>query len=63
MVLLAIVSEGYLFGKLPIWERLLFAACVLGLLLGGWQFDLVALPVAAALIVVRYLHHKKVKTA
>lgn len=60
---LAIASEGYIFGPLKVWQRLILLACVMGLLLLNEIGDMIALPVIAVVILLQHKDVKQRKTA
>lgn len=60
---LAITSEGYIFGPLKVWQRLILLACVMGLLLLNEIGDMIALPVIAVVILLQHKDVKQRKTA
>jgi TRAP transporter 4TM/12TM fusion protein len=57
--MLAVVNEGYLLGKLTIPQRALLAFGVMGLLLFGWQGDIIALPLILLVIVMQVFKRKR----
>lgn len=63
VLLLAVVSEGYLFGPLKLWQRLILLAGVFALLLLTETGDIIAIPVIAVVLLFQYLSNKKAKAA
>lgn len=60
VIMLAAVNEGYLFGKLAVTQRILLAAGVVGLLLLGWEGDVIAVPLIG---LVWFMQRRKAKLA